>query len=210
MQQFTNFVNDAIGYCLGRCADTTNNQNGFYGTTSATIATGSQLNNDFIPTYQVLTTNYMVWYDYAVIRLNTLFESLSAICLTNHADMLIRFYLNTGTLNVAVSSPNTTTPLYSLAPTYNSFNSTCDLATNGGLPPDITARLNVAKVPSTTYQGANLGLCGASHQFLWFSYTAPYSLGDFSYKSPFDTFPGDFHPLSLINLKVEKMFFNQS
>ena len=31
---------------------------------------------------------------------------------------------------------------------------------------------------------------------------APVSFGDFAYKSPFDTFPGDGHPLSLINLQV--------
>ena len=31
---------------------------------------------------------------------------------------------------------------------------------------------------------------------------ASYSLGDFAYKSPFDTFPGDGHHLSLINLQV--------
>ena len=34
------------------------------------------------------------------------------------------------------------------------------------------------------------------------SSTASYSFGDFSCKSPFDTFPGDGHPLSLIKLQV--------
>ena len=34
------------------------------------------------------------------------------------------------------------------------------------------------------------------------SSTASFSFGDFAYKSPFDTFPGDGHPLSLINLQV--------
>ena len=67
----------------------------------------------------------MVWYDYCVIRLNTLFESLGAIGLTKRADLVLRLYVNTGTLNVAVSSPNTTTPGYSLTQTNNGFNGTC-------------------------------------------------------------------------------------
>jgi hypothetical protein len=276
--QFSTCVNDAIGYRLGRYTDTTANQNGFYGTTAATIATLAQLNSDFVPTYQVLNTNYMVWYDYAVIKLNTLFNSLSSIGLTRKADIFIRLYLNTGTLNVTCATPNTTTPGYYLDPTNNGFNGSCpftinylpDTSGNGGIPANtinITAGLYVAKVPSTTYQGVNLSLCGASHpmpacrcyysqitvdpkylpeyidnnrakkciyrtvmtnqynnitaganfnQLISSGITHPtgilivpmvssqasYSFGDFAYKSPFDTFPGDGHPLSLINLQV--------
>ena len=33
-------------------------------------------------TYQVLNTNYMVWYDYAVIKLSTVFEAWNKIGLT--------------------------------------------------------------------------------------------------------------------------------
>ena len=87
--QFATCVNDSIGYRLGRYTDTTANGNGFYGNTAATIASLSQLNSDFVPTYQVLNTNYMVWYDYAVIKLNTLFNSLSSIGLTRKADIFI-------------------------------------------------------------------------------------------------------------------------
>ena len=172
--QNSNCVNDAIGYRLGRYVDTTANQNGFYGTTAATIATLAQLNSDFTPTYQVLNTNYMVWYDFCVIRLNTLFESLAAIGLFKRADLVLRLYINTGTLNVAVSSPNTTTPGYSLTQTNNGFNGTCpftinylcDTSANGGIPAttaNITAGVYLAKVPSTTYQGVNLSLSAASH-----------------------------------------------
>ena len=276
--QYASCVNDAIGYRLGRYTDTTGNQNGFYGTTAASIATLAQLTSDFIPTYQVLNTNYMVWYDYAVIRLNTLFNSLSAIGLTNRADIFIRLYLNTGTINVDCSSPNTATLGYSLVPTNNGFNGSCpftinhlpDISANGGIPAttaNITAGLYVAKVPSTVYRGVNLSLCNASHpmpacrcyysqitiqpelkeeyimnnrekkiiyrtvltnqynnitsganfnQLISSGITHPtgvlivpmvssqasYSFGDFAYKSPFDTFPGDGHPLSLINLQV--------
>lgn len=276
--QFSTCVNDSIGYRLGRYTDTTANQNGFYGNTAASIATLAQLNSDFVPTYQVLNTNYMVWFDFCVIRLNTLFESLTSIGLTARADISFKLTLNTGTLNVAVSSPNTATPGYSLIQTNNGFNGSVpftinylpDTSANGGIPAtvaNITAGVYVAKVPSTTYQGVNLSLCAASHpmpacrcyysqitlqpefkqnyilenrakkliyrsiltnqynnitsgssfnQLITSGITHPtgvlivpmvssqasYSLGDFAYKSPFDTFPGDGHPISLINLQV--------
>ena len=119
----------------------TAHQNGFYGSTAAYIATITQLNSDYTPTYQV-QNNIMVWTDYAVIRLNTLFDSLGAIGLTSHADMFLRLYINTGTFNVAVSLPNTTAPGYSLTTTYNGFNGSCpftvnylcDTSANGGIP----------------------------------------------------------------------------
>ena len=172
--QFANCVNSSLGYRLGRYTDTTANQNGFFGTTAATIATLNQLNTDFIPSYQVLNTNYMVWTDYAVIRLSTLFESLSSIGLTRKADMFLRLYINTGTLNIAVSSPNTTSLGYSLTPTFNGFNGTCpftvnylaDTSANGGIPAttaNITVGLYISKIPSTTYQGVNLSSAGAPH-----------------------------------------------
>ena len=72
--------------------------NGMFGATAATRASLSQLKNDFTPTYEVLNTNYMVWYDYAVIKLSTVFESLSPIGLTRRAYILLRLYINTGTL----------------------------------------------------------------------------------------------------------------
>ena len=276
--QFSSCVNDAIGYRLGRYTDTTANQNGFYGNTAASIATIAQLNSDFLPTYQILNTNYMVWYDFCVIRLNTLFESVSSIGLTSRCDMTIKMYVNTGTLNVAVSSPNTSTPGYSLITANNGFNGTVpftvnylpDTSANGGIPAttaNITAGLYLGKVPSTVYQGVNLSLSGASHpmpacrcyysqitiqpelkeeyilnnqqktliyrsvltnqynnitggssfnQLVSSGITHPtgvlivpmvssqasYSFGDFAFKSPFDTFPGDGHPISLINLQV--------
>ncbi len=64
----------------------------------------------------------MVWYDYAVIKLSTLFESLSSIGLTHKADTYFRLYVHTGNFNVSVSSPNTTTPCHSLTVANNGFN----------------------------------------------------------------------------------------
>ena len=38
-----------------------------------------QLRAEFRPTYEVRNSNYMIWYDYAVIKLSSVFESLANI-----------------------------------------------------------------------------------------------------------------------------------
>jgi hypothetical protein len=62
----------------------------------------------------MINTNYMVWYDYAVIKLSTIFESLSSIRITQKADICLHLYINTGTLNASISNPNSTALGYSL------------------------------------------------------------------------------------------------
>ena len=220
----------------------------------------------------------MIWFGYAVIELATVFESLTAIGLTRKADIFRRICVNTGTLNASNSSPNTTTPGYSLTVANNGFTGTCPFTINylteasasGGIPAttaNITAGLYLAKVPATSYNGINLGNSAASHplpacriyysqitiqpsyadeyilnnrakkciyrtvltnqynnigaggnfnQLIssgivhptgilivpYVSSQASFSLGDFAFKSPFDTVPADGHPLSLTNLQV--------
>jgi hypothetical protein len=173
--QFDKVVNTSIQSRLGRYTDTTaGNVNGLFGSTTASIASLSQLKNDFTPTYEVLNTNYMVWYDYAVIPLSSVYESLSKIGLTRKADIFLRLYINTGTLNATISSPNTTAPGYSLTVANNGFNATCPFTINylteassaGGIPAsvaNITAGIYLAKVPATSYNGINLSLSAASH-----------------------------------------------
>jgi len=173
--QFDKVVNTSLQSRLGHYTDTTaGNVNGFFGTTAAFIANLSQLKNDFTPTYEVLNTNYMVWYDYAVIPLSTVFESLSKIGLTRKADIFLRLYINTGTLNATISSPNSTTPGYSLTVANNGFTGSCPFTINylteasasGGIPAtvaNITAGIYLAKVPATSYNGINLANSSASH-----------------------------------------------
>jgi hypothetical protein len=116
----------------------------------------------------------MVWFDYAVIKLSTLFESLKNIGLTRKADIFLRLYVNTGTLNASITSPNTATPGYSITTANNSFTGTCpftiiylpDTSANGGIPAttaNITAGLYLAKPPATSYNGINLATSGVSH-----------------------------------------------
>ena len=56
----------------------------------------------------------MVWYDYAVIKLATVFGCSTAIGLTRKAYIFLLLCINTGTFNASISSPSTTTPGYSL------------------------------------------------------------------------------------------------
>jgi hypothetical protein len=277
--QFDRCVNTGIQQRIGRYTDTTAaNVNGLFGTTAASIASLSQLKNDFTPTYEVLATNYMVWYDYAVIKLATVFESIAKIGLTRKADIFLRLYVNTGTLNATVSTPNNAAPGYTITAANNSFTGTCpftinymsDTSANGGIPAtvaNITAGLYLAKPPNTSYNGINLRTSEASHplpacriyysqitlqpsyadeyvlnnrakkciyrtvltnqynnitsggnfnQLIssgivhptavlivpYVSSSTSYSFPDFATKSPFDTVPGDGHPLTLTNLQV--------
>lgn len=276
--QFDRVVNTSIQKRLGRYQDTTTGAtSGIFGNTTAFVSSQSQLNNDFYPTY-VVNGNYMIWYDYCIVRLSSIFESLNSIGLTRRADIYLRLYVNTGTLNVSVSNPNSTTPGYSLTVTNNSFNNTCpftvnylnETSANGGIPlntANITAGLYISKPPTTSFNGVNLASSSANHslpacriyysqitiqpdlaeQYLlsnrakkciyrtvltnqynsigaggnfnqlvssgvvhptavliipYVASTATFSLGDFAWKSPFDTVPADGHPLSLTNLQV--------
>jgi hypothetical protein len=118
----------------------------------------------------------MVWYDYAVIKLSTLFDSLNSIGLTRRANIRLRIYVNTGTLNATISTPNSTTPGYSLTVANNSFTNTCpftinylnETSANGGLPAtvaNITAGLYINKPPATTFNGINLANLANSVSF---------------------------------------------
>ena len=52
--------------------------------------TPANLASEFRPYYEV-KSNYMIWYDYAVIKLNHLFESMDHIGLTQKLDASLRF-----------------------------------------------------------------------------------------------------------------------
>jgi hypothetical protein len=70
--QNTDVGNVAGQYRCGKYYDTTNNANGIVGATN-TIVTTSNLATEFLPYFEV-KSNYMVWYDFAVIKLEHLFE----------------------------------------------------------------------------------------------------------------------------------------
>jgi hypothetical protein len=62
----------------------------------------------------VKKNNYMVWYDLAVIKLSHLFESLDKMGLVRRFDATLRLWVNTGTVNVTVTSPEVANSNYVL------------------------------------------------------------------------------------------------
>ena len=85
-------------------------QNGIYGTGN-TLMTVTNISNEFRPYWECKVTafsRYMLWYDYAVVKLSHLFEAIDHIGLTQKLDASLRLWLNTGTVNVIVANPATT------------------------------------------------------------------------------------------------------
>jgi hypothetical protein len=116
----------------------------------------------------------MIWYDYAVIKVGHLFESINKIGLVKSLDASIRIWVNTGTVNVTVGQPNTANLNYSLTTANNTFSNTCPLMinwlpgteSNGGIPAagtGIVAGLYINKPPTTAFNGINLALSAAQH-----------------------------------------------
>ena len=126
--QNTAVGNAANQYKIGRYVDITNTAGqGIYG--AAGLMTGAQLNGEFRPYYTV-QNNFMVWHDYAVIKLNYLFESLNKIGLVKRVDAQLRLWVNTGTVNITVANPDATTCAYNLTPANNTFSNTCPILVN--------------------------------------------------------------------------------
>ncbi len=112
----------------------------------------------------------MIYYDYAEIKLNTIFNSLAKIGLVKRFDAAIRLWLNTGAVSVSVSNPTINLDL-SCNNTLSTFSNTCPFTINyldisGGVPANTTnivAGLFINKPPSTSLSGINLSSSNASH-----------------------------------------------
>jgi hypothetical protein len=172
--QNTGIGNVATQYKIGRyidMTDATSTDNNI-----AAIVSTQNLAAEYRP-YHVRSGNYMIWYDFAVIRLSHLFESLGKFGLLHRFDASIRLWVNTGTVNVTVGSANSTNLAYSLTSANNTFSNTCPLMINylpglgnaGGIPDTvngIVAGLYIARPPTTSFNTINLGLSAAAHPLL--------------------------------------------
>jgi hypothetical protein len=116
-------------YKIGRYVDITNTAGqGIYGNTNS-LMTPNQLNSEFRP-YYTTSGNYMYWHDYAVIKLNYLFELLNKIRLTKKLDAQLRLWVNTGTVMVRVAGADSTNIAYNMTPADNTFSNTCPILVN--------------------------------------------------------------------------------
>jgi hypothetical protein len=86
---------------------------------------------EFRPYYEVKAGTggqYMLWYDFAVIKLNHLFESIDHIGLIQKLDASLGLWLNCGTVNITVGSAGAPANMaYNITPAINTFSNTCPL-----------------------------------------------------------------------------------
>ena len=166
--QNANNNNKAIYDRVSKIVDTTANSTytNIYGVNiagSATVApqislmTSSNLTSEFKPYYTV-SNNVMQWFDYGIIPLKYLCDCIDKMGLVKKMDIVMRFYVNTGSIQLNVQNPNTANLAYG---TFTStFATTCPLtvnwlgatSANGGIATGtnlITAGLFVAKAPTT-------------------------------------------------------------
>jgi len=166
--------NTANQYKVGRYVDITNTTGqGIYGATN-TLMTGAQVQNEFRP-YYTTSGGYMFWHDFAVIKLNFLFESLNKIGLTKKLDAQLRLWVNTGTVMVRVDGADSTNLAYNMTPADNTFSNTCPMLINyqssssvgGSIVPATTkaivAGLYIKQPPTTSFAGINLAASVVSH-----------------------------------------------
>ena len=90
---------------------------------AAPIVTAAQPAAEFRPYYEV-KSNHTVWYDFAVMKLPHLFESLGKMGLVRRFDATLRLWVHTRTVNVTAGSPALRDLNY---PENNSFSNTCPL-----------------------------------------------------------------------------------
>ena len=158
--------NDAIKQRINRIVDTTpatvaTSFNNLFGTIG--IMSSANLGSEYKPYYTV-NSNFMYWFDYGVINLKYILDAVAKIGLVKKADLRLRMYVNTGAVQVTLTSPNLTTTTYKSFKT--SFANTCPITVNylnntatlGGLPDTctkITAGLYIGSAPSSFNGGGS-------------------------------------------------------
>lgn len=138
--------NDSIGRRTSRYVDATatGGINGIYGTSGGqgsatlTIMTATQLATECKPYVTLLKgvnvdtadSNYITYYDTAILPLKYLMDVVNKLPMMKRTDMLLRMYVNTGSLIVPVSSAGTTNTTQYFAPQSSTFVNTCPFTVN--------------------------------------------------------------------------------
>jgi hypothetical protein len=155
--QNTGCVNAAIQQKVGRYIDTSTNTaaNNFL----TNLVTKTQLASEFRPYYEV-QNNVGLWYDYAVIRVKDLCDVMAQMGLVKKMDILLRLYVNTGSVVVNVAGTVTTqSAYYYTGQSASTFTNVCPITVNYTGHPfpaamtQITAGCYIAKTPAVTIQG---------------------------------------------------------
>ena len=114
-------ANGSLQYQVGRYINTHTQDNSM-----TTIVSAAQMGVEYRP-YYTCSRHYMIWYDYDVIKVGHLFESINKIGLTKRLEVSIRIWVNTCTVNVDVGQPDTTNLKNKLTTANNTFSNTSPL-----------------------------------------------------------------------------------
>jgi hypothetical protein len=95
------------------------------------LLTGAQLNEEFKPYFEI-KNNCMVWYDFQYIRVGSLCDSIRKIGLCKRVDLVLRVYLNTGSLAVPITygAGDDTFALGTCLASQTTFTNTCPFTVN--------------------------------------------------------------------------------
>lgn len=129
----------------------------------------NNVNNEFLPNFQILNTNFMTWFDVALIRLCDICDFFQQAPLTKNFDGLLRLYINTGAMLLGVSKA-TNGGMY-LSASNTSFVNTCPITVNqlpvANIPANVTnlaVSVTIARsTVSTALNGTILAASGAVH-----------------------------------------------
>jgi hypothetical protein len=158
-------VNEALQKKVGRYIDISTNTatNNFVGT----LITKSQLNTELRPFYEV-QNNVGLWYDYCVVRVKDLCDVMAQMGLTKKMDILLRLYVNTGSVAVTLGGTVTTQAgYYHTGQSNSTFTNTCPITVNYTGHPmtlnttTITAGLYIAKSPAQTVRTVAINSYGS-------------------------------------------------
>ena len=105
--------NKAIFNRMNRIVDiTANNTNGIFGT--GELVTETNLKADFKPYYTVASDGKtMYWFDYSVINLKYLVDSLAQIGIVRRLNLRLRVTYNMGSVSMVIANPGVATQSYS-------------------------------------------------------------------------------------------------
>ena len=165
--QNSNSFNPAVAARASRIADTTatgNAWNNFYG--AGKLLSATELIKEFKP-YFTVAADVMYWYDVAVIPLKYLVDGIDKLGLVKKLDLKVRIYLNCGSIQSTILTPNTFTNYGAWS---SNFGGSCPLSINYLGPTSLTAATTlitagcfVARNPSSMGTGTAIATPQVSH-----------------------------------------------
>ena len=155
-----------------KAATNASSQN-LYGTGAGFIMSATQLSQEFKP-YTVVNNNCIIQYDVAVLRLRDLYESIAVFPLCKKLELSLRVFVNTGSIQVDLTTPNSKTLGYFSQLSQSTFTNTIPFvipylpgtSANGGIvtaATRIVSSLCIARTATTSIGGINLAVGAGSH-----------------------------------------------